>query len=211
MRRIIDLTLPIKPGMRGFSPEVASRIIPDGWNATNYTIYSHCGTHMDAPCHFVEGAASIDSVSLEACIGNAVLVDVTPVEPKESIGPERLATAADRITPGSRVILRTDWHRRVGSPEYRDALPRVSRELAEWFVERKLALLGVEPPSVADVHNIEEVTAVHQVLLKAGIVIVEGLAHLDEIPGDTFELIVLPLRIPEGDGSPVRALALVDD
>ncbi|RMF99806.1 MAG: cyclase family protein [Planctomycetota bacterium] len=159
----------------------------------------------------MDGAASIESIPPETCIGKAVLVDLTPIAPKERIGPERLAAVADRIEPGSRVILRTDWYRRAGSPEYRDALPRVSRELADWFADRKIALLGVEPPSVADVHNIEEVTAVHQVLLGAGIVIVEGLAHLDEIPGDTFELIVLPLRIPDGDGSPVRALAVVDE
>jgi len=69
-------------------------------------------------------------------------------------------------------------------------------------------LLGVEPPSVADVNNRVELTSVHRVLLGGGVVIVEGLAHLDQIESETVELVVLPLRVLDGDGAPVRAVAI---
>ena len=92
--------------------------------------------------------------------------------------------------------------------EYRDALPRIDIELAHWLVDRGVALLGVEPPSVAEVNDREELTSVHRVLLGGGVVIVEGLTHLDQIEPKTVELIVLPLRVLDGDGAPVRAVAI---
>jgi kynurenine formamidase len=136
------------------------------------------------------------------------VLDLTPTEPKELIGVKHLAKWADVISPGDRLLLRTDWHRRFGTPEYRNALPRISPGLATWLVERKVALLGVEPPSVADVNSLEELTVVHRILLGGHVVIVEGLAHLDEVKTEIVEFVALPLRIVGGDGCPVRAIAI---
>jgi len=190
-RRIIDLTLPIDASLRGASSEQAKTIADGGWNASTLTLYSHCGTHMDAPRHFLEGAAGIDQTPLAACCGPAKLLDLTPVAPRELIGVTRLAPWADEIRPGDRLLLRTDWHRRIGSDAYRHELPRISAALARWLVERRIALLGVEPPSVADVNDIAELTEVHHILLRGNIV-VEGLAHLDQLRTTQFELTVLP-------------------
>jgi kynurenine formamidase len=77
-------------------------------------------------------------------------------------------------------------------------------------VAKKIRMLGVEPPSVADVNNAEELTAVHWVLLKGGVIIVEGLANLDEIHREKVTFMAFPLKVAGGDGSPVRALALED-
>jgi len=163
---------------------------------------------MDAPRHFVPDGSTIDRIGLSACIGIARVVDLTPIEPRTLITVEHLGAAADAIGRGDRLLLRTDWHRRHSTPEYRDALPRVHIELAQWLVDRGVALLGVEPPSVADVNNRDELTSVHRVLLGGGIVIVEGLAHLDQIKSETVELTVLPLKVLDGDGAPARAVAI---
>jgi kynurenine formamidase len=77
-------------------------------------------------------------------------------------------------------------------------------------VDRRIRVLGVEPPSIADVNNLEELTAVHRVLLLAGVIIVEGLANLDQIRRDLVTLMVFPLKVAGGDGAPVRAFALED-
>ena len=69
--------------------------------------------------------------------------------------------------------------------------------------------MGVEPPSVADVNNIAEVTEIHRILLGADITIVEGLKNLHTIEQDQIEFIALPLKLRDGDGSPVRALARI--
>ena len=194
--------------MRGVVLEPARRLEADGWNATTLKLYSHCGTHMDAPRHFLADGAGIDKQSLDACIGPARVVDLTPVEPRELITVKRLEPWHGQIQRGDRLLIRTDWSHRHGSTAYRDQLPRIDLELAEWLVNCGITLIGVEPPSVADVNNREELTVVHRVLLEAGVVIVEGLTNLDAVKSETVELIVLPLRIPDGDGSPVRAIAI---
>ncbi len=205
--RIIDLTLPITNEMPGVEVSIAKRIEVDGWNATTLNLYSHCGTHMDAACHFVPGAKTIDQQDLTTVVGPAIVVDLSPVEPRQLLGIEDLSAIHDQVVPGVRLLLRTDWHKRYGTPEYRDQLPRISLELAKWLVDQQVGLIGVEPPSVADVNNIREVTEVHQTLFDGGVVIVEGLAHLDRLTQPVVEFIALPMKIRQGDGSPVRAIA----
>ena len=208
MQHIIDLTLTIEPGMRGVELHQAKMLDRDGWNAKRLELYSHCGTHMDAPRHFLPEGSTIDKVDLAACIGPARVIDLTPVKPRELLTIQHLRGSVARIQPGDRLLLRTDWYQRHGTAEYRQELPRIHIDLAHWLVERGIALLGVEPPSVADVNHRDELTAVHRVLLSGGIVIVEGLAHLDQIQSDTVDLIVLPLKILDGDGAPARAVAI---
>jgi kynurenine formamidase len=163
---------------------------------------------MDAPCHFLPGGATLDQQDLAVCIGPATIVPVVPVRPKQLIGIEDLGPLAGSIQPGARLLFRTDWHQRYGSPEYRDELPRISLELAQWLVSQRVALIGVEPPSVADVNNMQELTEVHQTLFRGNVLIVEGLANLDRISSTTVEFIALPLKIRNGDGCPVRAIAI---
>jgi len=124
---------------------------------------------------------------------------------------EHLAPYADRIGPGTRLLLKTGWSAHVDLPDYRTHFPRVSLPLARWLAEWKIALLGVEPPAVADVNDAEELMAVHRTLLGAEIVIVEGLAHLDALTQEEVTFIALPLKLEGGDGSPVRAIAVEED
>lgn len=207
-RRIVDLSLPIDEQLPNATVEPFKRLATDGWNATTITLYSHCGTHMDAPRHFLPTGPTLDQQSLATCCGPARVLNLTPVEPRELLTVDRLRPWHDQIGPGERLLLRTDWHHRFGTPDYRNALPRISLELAQWLVSRQVALLGVEPPSVADVNNLEELTAVHRILLGGGVTIVEGLAHLDQLHAPVVELMALPLNIVGGDGCPVRAIAI---
>ena len=79
--RIIDLTLPISNNMPGVDITTAKQLEVDGWNATTLSLYSHCGTHMDAPRHFLPAGDTLDQQNLEVVIGEARVVDVTPTEP----------------------------------------------------------------------------------------------------------------------------------
>jgi kynurenine formamidase len=208
MSRVVDLTLTMNPGMRGVDFEAKSTIDGKGWTTTTLHLYSHAGTHMDAPYHFIADGRTLENLMLQKCIGSARVVDLTFVKPRDLITVEHLASHAEEIEPGSRLLLKTGWSARAGTPEYRSHLPRISLPLAEWLAERKIALLGVEPPSVADVNNKDELTMVHRVLLEAEIVIVEGLANLDALEEDVVTFIALPLKLEGGDGSPLRAIAI---
>ena len=208
MKRIVDLTLTLEESMGGVEFETTNVLAEDGWNARILKLYSHAGTHMDAPRHFIDAAGGIDQLDLAACIGPARVLDLTGVGAGELITVEHLGPAAGEIGEGDRLLFKTGWSARHGSGEYRDKLPRISIELARWLAQRKVALIGVEPPSVADVHNIPEVTEVHRTLLSAGIVIVEGLTNLAALTAEVVELIALPLKIAGGDGSPARVVAI---
>lgn len=209
MKRVIDLSLPIDPNMPGVQITTARRVEVDGWNATNLSLYSHSGTHMDAPVHFLGSEGStLDKQDLQVCVGPATVINLAPASPRQWIGVDDLGELRNTIRPGMRLLFRTDWHQRFGTAAYRDELPRISVELARWLVDQQVSLIGVEPPSVADVNNLAEVTEVHHTLFRGNIVIVEGLAHLDQLQRTEVEFIALPLNVTGGDGSPVRAIAI---
>ena len=204
---IVDLTLTLYHGMRGVEIHPHTRIATDGYNTTNVKLYSHAGTHMDAPSHFLDGGATIDQWDLQKCIGPALVVDLSHQEANSLTTVEDLAAYVDQIGPGSRILLRTDWDAHAELPDYRTHFPRISRELARWLVARGVWLVGVQTPSVASLADREELRDVHQILLRGQIVIVECLAHLNQLPPQvTF--IALPLKVQAGDGSPVRAVAI---
>jgi kynurenine formamidase len=212
MDRIVDLTLPLRHGMRGVEFEAKFTFERDGWNARTLHLYSHAGTHIDAPVHFEAGIDTVDGLPLERCMGPAWVVDLDGIAPRAVIGVRDLGPVESDLARGDCLLLRTGWSRHVEIQElYRASLPRVGEELARWCVARGVKLLGVEPPSVADVLNREEVTLVHRILLEGGIVIVEGLARLDALSKARVFFMALPLPIDSGDGSPCRALAVESD
>lgn len=207
--RIIDLTQTLRPGVRGFSSEPAMTIAENGWNATTLHIYSHAGTHIDAPPHFETGNEGIDKTPLENLIADCHVIDLTGIKPSTLITPDHLEEAKEKILPGEGLLFKTGWDKHIDNISvYRNALPRISEELVRWCIQKKIKIIGVEPPSVADVNNINELTLIHGLLLEAGITIVEGLINLDKIIKNKVQFIALPLKIEGCDGSPCRAIAI---
>jgi arylformamidase len=206
--RLIDLTLTLRPGMRGVAFEPKYNFKEHGWNAQTLVLYSHCGTHMDAPIHSDAGPQTADQISLEQCMGPAWVVNFDGIQPRALITVTSLGGIADRLAPGDSLLLRTGWSAFVDQAKYRDELPRVSLELARWCVDKRVKMLGVEPPSVADVNNLSEVVEVHQTLLAGGVLIVEGLTNLEAIAQEKVFFAALPLKPQGGDGAPVRAFAM---
>jgi kynurenine formamidase len=207
-KKLIDLTLPINDSISGVSISPARTLLKDGWNATTLQLYSHSGTHMDAPMHFEVNSQTIDKIPLERCISEAWVVDLRAIQPKEEITVEHLDQIADILQPGESIILHTGWSIKLGTDDYRNGLPRISKALANWLGEKGVNILGVEPPSVADVNNLKEVTEIHQILMKGDIIIVEGLCNLEALSQDKVTLIALPLKVESGDGAPARVIAL---
>lgn len=114
----------------------------------------------------------------------------------------------DKIQPGVGVRLKTGWSEYVNTPKYRDEIPGIHEELANWFVKKKINLLAIEPPSVAIVTDLLEETKIHSILLEGDIIIVEGLTNLNELSQEKVKLIALPLKIKKGDGAPTRVIAI---
>lgn len=204
---IWDLTIPYAKGMKGYDYEIARTVGRDGWNARTLHLYSHEGTHMDAPYHFGVSEETIDLFQPSQLMGQAWLAKITIHQPNQLLTIEDLGQIAHLFEAGDSLLIRTDWNKFLGQDKYRTELPRISQPLAEWCVDHKVKILGVEPPSVADVNNLEEVTKIHHILFKGNVIIVEGLTNLASIQKNKVYLIALPLKIKGGDGAPARVLA----
>lgn len=208
MPPLVDLTLPLTPGQRGVAMEPKNTVARDGWNAATWHLYSHAGTHMDSQVHFDAGAETIDTKPLSLCLGPAWVVNLAPLAPRTVLTVAHLGLIGAQFADGESLLLRTDWHHHVANVAlYRDGLPRIGDELALWCVSHRVKILGVEPPSIADVNNLPEVTRIHKLLLGGGVTIVEGLAHLDQLTQPRVFFHALPLKLAAGDGCPVRAFA----
>jgi arylformamidase len=210
MKRIVDLSLSLQPGMRGVEFETRHTLAKDGWNARTLHLYSHCGTHLDAPIHVEATERTIDQISLQQCVGPAWVARIPSVRPKQLLEVADLGLLAAKVEPGDGLLLATGWSRFVLEPRYRDELPRISAGLARWCVDRRVRVLGVEPPSVADIHNLAEVREIHTILLGGGVLIVEGLTHFEALNSEKVTFVAAPLKLQGGDGSPVRAFAIED-
>ena len=208
MSKVIDLTQTYHPDMPGVEIRPAKTLEKDGWNASTLRLYSHAGTHMDAPFHFGVTDQRIDQIPPDRFIGRAWVVNLGKVAPRQLIGVDDVGQIAEKVQEGDSLLLRSGWSKRQGTSQYRDELPRVSEELAQWCVGKKIKMLGVEPPSVADVNNLEEVTCIHRILLGGDVIIIEGLTNVEKITAAQVTLIALPLKIKGGDGAPARVIAM---
>src|SRR5688572_24961409 len=141
--RLIDLTLTLRDGMRGVAFEQARTVERDGWNARTLHLYSHAGTHMDAPTHFAAGPGTIDRMPLDRCTGWAWVVNLDGIADKTLITVGHLGKVAPQLAPGESLLLRTGWSRHVNNPQhYRDDFPRIADDLAHWCVEKEVNVLG---------------------------------------------------------------------
>jgi kynurenine formamidase len=217
MARFIDLSHPLEEGQLSYpkDPEIHlswdRTIESHGVNVSRITMGSHQGTHLDAPSHFYADGTTLDQIPLERFFGPARLVDLAPggaLEPKTPIMAEMFQAHAEAFQPGARVLYRTGWDRMFGRPEFFTDLPSLTLEAAQWIADRRIRLLGMDTPTPSKIAGRE----CHYALLKKGveIVIVEGLANLDRLP-ERFTFIGFPLHLKGRDGSPIRAVARIEE
>ncbi|WP_341224562.1 cyclase family protein [uncultured Arcticibacterium sp.] len=204
---IHDLTHTFDEKIAGYSDQPARTLSANGWNAKTLSIYSHAGTHMDAPFHFGVSEHTIDQYSPDEFMGKAWIIDVSVTKPKQLILLEDVISQLSNFQNGDSLLIRTDWSKMYEDSNFKPDLPRISEELANWCVKHKVKMLGVEPLSVADVEDLAEVTKIHQILLGGYVTIIEGLNKLDSIKSESVFLIALPLKIKNGDGAPARVIA----
>jgi arylformamidase len=210
MKKHIDATLTLKPGMRGVKFDTAKTIAKDGWNAKTLHLYSHCGTHMDAPVHFAINDFSIDQYPVHRFFSLCHVVKLDGIQPGTGLSIHHLGDIANTLKRGEGLIFRTGWSQFVNEDKYRNELPGITVELAKWCVEKGVSTIGVEPPSVADVTNMSLLTEVHKILLEGDIVIIEGLCNLEQITVNKVQMISLPLKVMDGDGAPARVILIED-
>ena len=216
--RVVDLSHALHEGMTTFpSPnhprlEVTqlARHHIEGRATRRMVIGTHTGTHVDAPLHFIPDGAAADTLALDALVGPARVADLTPVEPLEEIGVDRLRAACGKSLTTPRVLLRFDWSDRFGALEFYTGSPYLSSDACEWLLDQGVRLLGMDSPSPDDPRlgqGSEDDSPNHFRLLGAGVVLLEYLTALRELRSPEVFLAALPLKVAGADGSPARVVA----
>ena len=181
------------------------------------TLGEHTASHVDAPVHFDArpDALSIDQVPLENFYTEAVCLDFSHKPLKSDITVEDLEQAVEvagvDIRPRDTVLLyMAHYERTFNTPAFLTDFPGLVKESAEWLGHQGIVAFGVEAvsPGRPGKHNFE----VHLVCRDLGFTHYEGLTNLDQVVGKgRFTFIAFPLKIRGGTGSPVRAVAVLDD
>ena len=208
----IDLTLTISESIPTFpgSPKPQfiswSSIKDDGYNLELLFLSSHTGTHLDAPYHFVKNGLKIHQIPLGRLVGKAILIklkktnnipitksDITSFEKKNGIIPNN-----------SSVFFYTGWQKNLKKDNYFTENPGLGVSAAEYLSSKKINLVGIDSPSI-DLGK-DQSFSVHHILSKNNILIVENLTNLNKIPKE-FNFTILPLKLKNATGSPIRASA----
>jgi arylformamidase len=164
-------------------------------NVLQMSTSMHCGTHIDAPYHYLLDGPRLESITLDVLVGECQVIHV------HNTGP----VSAKVLEPYSHLPERVLFY--TGQPECWEVFPQdfspLSIELVEALAKKGVKLVGTDSPSV-DAFSSKDLP-VHNAFGKTGLFILEGL-NLTKVPEGRYELICLPLSIPYADASPVRAI-----
>jgi len=215
--RIVDLSMELHPHLQVFSayPNMAvlswARHEVQGFAAEVIYLATHTGTHVDAPYHFAPDGLHIDDVSLDRLVGEAVLIDLGEKQPLSIISAAELKACSKEVQleRGHIVIIKTGWSRMAGRLEYLTMNPGLSSDAAEYLIELGAASVGLDTPNL-DQAQAEDYPA-HKLLLSKGVPIIENLTNLEMIGASKFMFVGAPLKIRGASGSPIRAIAIVED
>ncbi|MEV1131096.1 cyclase family protein [Agromyces sp. NPDC049794] len=204
-----DLSHPLHSGMQVYPGDPGVDFAPaleldrDGAAVTALHLGSHTGTHVDAPAHTVAGGRTMDRVSLDELVGEALVIHVTGPGDRATVGVDDLGDLPDRVP--SIVVIDTGWARHFGT-ERALAHPALGVEAARLLVARGMHVLGVDTlsPDPTDAAGTTDFP-VHEVVLGGDGLIIENLTGLEGLPS-RVRIGVFPLRLAV-DGAPVRAVA----
>jgi kynurenine formamidase len=173
--------------------------------ASLVVMMSHMGTHVDAPLHYVKGGKTTAEADLSRFCGKAVCVaaDDFLQEGEYDINP-LLEKNKALIEAGDILIISTGYEKLVGTPEY-FTFPNFAENTGAALEARDIRGLGFDTPSISFGNR------AHQEVLGREIAIIESLINLEPLVGRRFFFIALPLKFEDGDGSPVRAVAITED
>jgi arylformamidase len=202
----IDISVPLRSRMAhwpGDAPlyldQVSDMARGDAANVSTISMSVHTGTHMDAPRHFVADGPGIDTMPLNATVGTARVIEI---QDEDTITAEELERHT--IVRGDRLLFKTRNSERCWKSRcFLKQFVHIRADAAQYLASHRVRCVGVDYLSVGGYQT--DGVETHQILLGAGIWLIEGLDLSGVEPG-RYELVCLPLKIEGGDGAPARAI-----
>ncbi len=210
-RRIYDISVVlgreavVYPGDPPFSRMLFLRHGQDGCESASLRLSAHSGTHIDFPAHFLPGGKRLDDYGPERFILPALVIDAGNAK---SVAASVLEDAD--IRPGDAVLFKTSNSTtgRSLDPEHFHDFVNLSPGAAYRLTAMGVSLAGIDACSIEGADN--PAYPVHNILLSAGVLILEGL-NLAEVSPGRYILACPPLKIAGAEGAPARALLMDDD
>ncbi|MGI8712403.1 MAG: cyclase family protein [Solirubrobacteraceae bacterium] len=230
MPHIVDLSQEIYQGMPVYAGHLETKVWQHhrhedtaanfdsefSYQSLGLTVCDHGPTHVDAISHLDPraGALRIDEMPLDTFWGEGIALDISDLGTREYCTAQRLDRAlADSpvaLRPGDVLLLRTGAaDRHEGTTEYATEYGGLDQSAADWLRDHRPKIFGVDSPS-PDAPG-DRIYPVHLYCRQSGVTHYENLTNLGAVLGRRFQFYGFPLRVRGGHGSPVRALAMVDD
>src|SRR5690625_2065653 len=186
-----------------------------GFSARNLLISEHAGTHTDGVSEYKPVGLSVDNMPLEYFWGSAICIDVTHIRYPNYIEAEDLEAAVKKsgqeIQKGDIVLIYTGHHdRNYGTDRFQTDYTGLSYEGAKWLAEQGVVNIGVDAPAI-DLTPDDINFSGHLVCGEYDITNTENLCNLNQVVNKRFLYFGLPLKIRDGTGSPIRAVALLEE
>lgn len=169
---------------------IKSMATGEAYNLTIFNMCSHNGTHIDAPFHFVKDGKTVDKIELDKFIGMAYVAEHQGVVTGDDAAEIIKKAKKQNTEAAKRILIKGD--------------AEVSLEAAKVFAASNIVLLGNEAQTVGPQNA---PMAVHLVLLRADVILLEGI-RLSEVSEGVYCLNAAPLNLAGSDGSPCRAVLI---
>ena len=212
LTRLLNAKISVYPDTVAPTFEVSNTVAKDGFTEMQMTMASHTGTHIDAPCHILQGARSLDQFPVDRFIGKAIVI---PCRGRNEISLEYLQTFEKKIAGVDFILFYTGWQEKWGTSGYFDDCPIPTGAAAQWLTKFNLKGIGVDAFSLDSMITANTVTEEnlpnHHILLGKEILLIENLTNLDKLPDCPFTFQCFPLKVENADGSPVRATAMIEE
>ena len=212
--KIIDLThyisedMPVYPGTDRPRLVEANTYEKDGFKETLMTMYTHTGTHMDPPAHIFEGKTTLDKFPIDQFVGKALVIDCSHLQEGDKIHMKHINI--DLADKAEFLLFYTGWEKYWGSEKFFGDYPYIDDDVVSYIIEENkkgvgFDTIGIDPISDANL-------TIHKRLFENNeMVIIENLMNLGKVGDDLFTFIALPLKHIDADGSPIRAIAMLEE
>ena len=218
---IVDLTTPIDAGHFRWKVDrelVSSHAAGDVAEITRLGWVVHGFTHLDSPRHFAADGFTTDDIALDTVMGDAAVLDISAIEPNAPVTESMVREAGAHVRAGDIVLMRSGWDtvESINTAAFWTNAPYMTDEASHWLLDRGIKAIAFDFPQDYCIRDYEtgarnpalEENTTHIELLLKGIPLFEYLCNMMEIKAPRVEFIGLPLKLPECDGSPIRAVAV---
>jgi arylformamidase len=208
LKLIVDLShtirvgMPVYPGTPTFRTNNICTHEVNGFAELELNFSSHVGTHVDAPMHIIKGAKTLTDFPPSKFMGTALKIDC---QTDNSNLISQIESKIELFGKPDFILLCTGWSKHWGSNNYFAEFPLPDNKTFEYIAELKIKGIGIDAISIDRLGSEEFVN--HKLILKRDLIIIENLADLESLPERLFDFFCFPLKIENGDGSPVRAVA----